>query len=480
MEYHGPVYCLVAYAPDGVRRFPVSRPCLVIGSEPDCDVYLPYTGVAHRHATLHVDGDGLRIEDLGSRRGVLVSGRKVRESALEVLDEIRVGGVTLLVEDVLPEGNGAARGGRRRAAAAAARHAAGGLPPAADRSHRANQSVGAGRPRESGDLGGAAAQHPGRLRRRGDDPAARRRGPPGDQAAGGHRRSLADRRRFAAQPGPGKCRRSPPIRVRSAALAGHLAGSAAWICYHFFVAVDRSYTLIFAFPGDRPGDWDPAPALAAAGDLVILGLVHHVGYLRADPARPPGIGRPDPRAGAGGGGVGGHAGGDRSARGARSTRRCTFCCAASRGLARSCSRARSTTPGRGGTDRWWWRAAAGAQAEPGGGRPVRRRGARQGRSGAPGGEALAGPWRHPLPRRRGTAAARAASPAGALPALGRGRAGGERRRLHGGRPVDRRQPRSARRVRRPRPLSRRSRLSALPVRRSTCRRCASGGRTCRC
>ena len=98
-----PVYRLVAYAPDGVRRFPVSRRRLVIGSEPDCDVYLPYTGVAHRHACVHVDGDGLRIEDLGSRKGVLVSGRRVREASLEVLDEIRVGGVTLLVEDVLPE-----------------------------------------------------------------------------------------------------------------------------------------------------------------------------------------------------------------------------------------------------------------------------------------------------------------------------------------------------------------------------------------
>ena len=44
----------------------------------------------------------LRIEDLGTRKGMLVSGRKVREAALEVLDEIRLGGVTLLVEDIAP------------------------------------------------------------------------------------------------------------------------------------------------------------------------------------------------------------------------------------------------------------------------------------------------------------------------------------------------------------------------------------------
>src|SRR5262249_25417590 len=91
---------LVAYAPDGVRRFPLLRAEMLIGSAPDCDVCLPHIGVAQRHARLRCDGDALRIEDLGSRKGLLVSGRKVREAALEVLDEVRIGNVTLLVEDV--------------------------------------------------------------------------------------------------------------------------------------------------------------------------------------------------------------------------------------------------------------------------------------------------------------------------------------------------------------------------------------------
>ncbi len=93
---------LVAYAPDGVRRFPLHRADLLIGSAPECDLCLPYSGVAQRHARLHFEGDALRIEDLGSRKGLMVSGRKVRETALEVLDEIRIGAVTLLVEDVVP------------------------------------------------------------------------------------------------------------------------------------------------------------------------------------------------------------------------------------------------------------------------------------------------------------------------------------------------------------------------------------------
>jgi len=94
---------LVAYAPDGVRRFPLHRADMLIGSAPECDLCLPYIGVALRHARLHFEGDALRIEDLGSRKGLLVSGRKVREAALEVLDEIRIGNVTLLVEDIVPQ-----------------------------------------------------------------------------------------------------------------------------------------------------------------------------------------------------------------------------------------------------------------------------------------------------------------------------------------------------------------------------------------
>src|SRR6202049_1791908 len=130
---------LVAYAPDGVRRFPVHRAEMLIGSAPECDLCLPYIGVALRHARLHFEGDALCIEDLGSRKGLLVSGRKVREAALEVLDEIRIGNVTLLLEDVTapPErapagapaalaGDGAGAGGHRPGGAA-------GRPGAADR-----------------------------------------------------------------------------------------------------------------------------------------------------------------------------------------------------------------------------------------------------------------------------------------------------------------------------------------------------------
>jgi DNA-binding NtrC family response regulator len=270
------MFQLVAYAPDGVRRFPVRRRRLVIGSRPECDVYLPYTGVAQQHACVHFDGEQLRIEDLGSRKGVQVSGRRVKEAELEVLDEIRVGGVTLLVEDVLPEREPK----KKRAAPAAAEDAAPIGPPAISAQrmidHLARISEWVLTDVESrvtseslirrvladfgggvmvlihGDLDGGI-----KLLVASDDAWLTR----GEELAGQVRAVTGEH----SEPGTG------------GSFEGEMAGSRAWISYHFFHAVGRNYTLLFAFPGFTPSDWNPVAALGAMGDLVILGLVHHVG-----------------------------------------------------------------------------------------------------------------------------------------------------------------------------------------------------------
>ena len=94
------MHCLVAYAPNGVRRFAVDRDELLIGSGEDCHVCLPYAGVGAEHARLEASGDEVLIEDLGSRKGVLLNGHRVKRARLEVLDEIRLGSIALLLEDV--------------------------------------------------------------------------------------------------------------------------------------------------------------------------------------------------------------------------------------------------------------------------------------------------------------------------------------------------------------------------------------------
>lgn len=265
---------LVAYAPDGVRRFPVHRSEMLIGSLEECDVCLPYPGVAQQHARLRFDGSELRIEDLGSRKGLLVSGRKVKETVLEVLDEIRVGGVTLLVEDVAPAPE------RAPAPAAEARPAIGPSRMTPERmvEHLCRISEWVLADSESrttsealvsdilADFGGGALflllgemEQPGLKLVVASDPA---------WLASGESlmHQLLDRREAGRE------------RGKEGAFEGELAGRPAWVCFHLFSALDRQYSLLAALPNFRPESWSPIASLRTLGHLLVLGLVHHVGW----------------------------------------------------------------------------------------------------------------------------------------------------------------------------------------------------------
>ncbi|MFL6201369.1 MAG: sigma 54-interacting transcriptional regulator [Thermoanaerobaculia bacterium] len=265
---------LVAYAPDGVRRYPVSRNELLIGSRPECDIYLPYTGVAQKHAVLRYNGSELRIEDLGSRKGTLVSGRKIREIALEVLDEIRVGGVTLLVEDVVPT---------PEKPLAPVEPDAGALPPSritagrmVEHLSRISEWVLAdAESRTTSEAlvsdvltdfgGGVLFLLQGEVERAGLKLVVS--SDPGWLASG---EGLMDQLLTHRNAGNSL--------QHGGAFQGELATAPAWVCYHSFVALDRTYSLMAAFPNFAPDDWSPVTSFRTLGHLLVLGLVHHVGW----------------------------------------------------------------------------------------------------------------------------------------------------------------------------------------------------------
>ncbi|HKI06724.1 MAG TPA: sigma 54-interacting transcriptional regulator [Thermoanaerobaculia bacterium] len=265
---------LVAYAPDGVRRFPVHRSELIIGSWPECDIHLPYTGVAQRHARLLYDGNELRIEDLGTRKGMLVSGRKVREALLEVLDEIRLGGVTLLVEDIVPLPE-------KDAAPPPEEKPADGPPRITscrmiEHLNRISEWVLADAESRTtsealvtdvlADFGGGALfLLTGELEGAGlklvvtSDPA---------WLAGGER--LLDQLL--------KHRETNRSLEKGGFFQGELGDVPSVVFYQSFIALDRGYTLLAAFPRFNPESWSPAASLSTLGHLLVLGLVHHVGW----------------------------------------------------------------------------------------------------------------------------------------------------------------------------------------------------------
>ncbi len=268
---------LVAYAPNGVRRYPVSNAGLVIGSAEECDVHLPFSGVARRHAQVRRVEGGVEIEDLGSRRPVLVNGERVRHAALRVLDEVRLGRVTLLLEDAAPAAEPAPQTPRPRQG--------GDATPESLLSHVAAVSDWVILDTESRttieslvaemleDLGGGACF-----------------------LCQGERGEVLGTRFVAVtetpylegvtelveglEPGSGEGA-APTGRVANVPWLHH---ESTWTYSRRFTVLDRGYLVVFALPHFGEKDWSPAVALGVVADLLVLGLVHHVG--RFEPILP--------------------------------------------------------------------------------------------------------------------------------------------------------------------------------------------------
>ncbi len=252
-----------------------------MGSWPECDIPLPYSGVAQRHARILFDGKELRIEDLGTRKGLVVNGRRVKEAALEVLDEIRFGtGVTLLVEDVIPA--------PEKASAPPQEEPANGTPRITshrmiEHLNRISEWVLADNESRTtseslvrdvlADFGGGALF----LLTGGTEEAGLKLVVTTEEAW------LASGERLVEQ----LLRHREATDDRQGSFRGELGETPAWICYQSFAALDRDYTLLTALPKFDPESWSPAASLSTLGHLLVLGLVHHVGsYEPILPGRP--------------------------------------------------------------------------------------------------------------------------------------------------------------------------------------------------
>ena len=62
------------------RRLVVGQTGAVIGRSRDCDIVLQDSNVSRRHAEIRPARGGWEVVDLGSTNGVVVDGRRVRDS----------------------------------------------------------------------------------------------------------------------------------------------------------------------------------------------------------------------------------------------------------------------------------------------------------------------------------------------------------------------------------------------------------------
>jgi DNA-binding CsgD family transcriptional regulator/pSer/pThr/pTyr-binding forkhead associated (FHA) protein len=83
--------------------FSLARREHTIGRAAECDIVLPDPSVSRCHARLVPDGDGFRVEDLGSRHGTVVGDVRVERAALTAGAVLRLGNVMLLFLRAEPE-----------------------------------------------------------------------------------------------------------------------------------------------------------------------------------------------------------------------------------------------------------------------------------------------------------------------------------------------------------------------------------------
>ncbi len=78
------------------RRIPLENLPLTIGRDARCGISIGDPTVSRRHARIFRQGEQLFIEDLQSRKGLLVDGRRVEKAPVEEGIRIKLGGTTFV------------------------------------------------------------------------------------------------------------------------------------------------------------------------------------------------------------------------------------------------------------------------------------------------------------------------------------------------------------------------------------------------
>ncbi len=281
------MFRLVAYAHNGVHRFAVDRREMLLGSAESCAIHLPFPGVSSQHARLVVDGETLTLHDLGARKGLLVNGERVKSASLEVLDEIRLGSIALLVEDVVQEVATEIPSDASPVtlptidAATMLQH----LIRVSDwvladsASNTTLESLVIELIKDFG--GGVLYLFQGEDERRAIKFVVSSEGKwltSGEALLAQVDTARESLGRTSRRPTFGRAAAQPSAPRSGGEFAGRLDSGDAWLAFQSLEALDRPYLFVAAFPNYRQQDWSPIDGLGILGNLLILGLVHHIGH----------------------------------------------------------------------------------------------------------------------------------------------------------------------------------------------------------
>ncbi len=84
---------LVLFKKDGSQKsFSLPSNVTVIGRRHDCDLHIPLMRVSRRHCQLNLNGETVKIRDLGSHNGTYLNGERIDgETPIKAGDYLQVG-----------------------------------------------------------------------------------------------------------------------------------------------------------------------------------------------------------------------------------------------------------------------------------------------------------------------------------------------------------------------------------------------------
>jgi pSer/pThr/pTyr-binding forkhead associated (FHA) protein len=90
---------LVLFKNDGSQAaFPLPDGVTVLGRSHDCELRIPLKVVSRKHCQLSPNKESLKIQDLDSRIGTFLNGKRINAAPVKAGDNIRIGPLTFSVQ----------------------------------------------------------------------------------------------------------------------------------------------------------------------------------------------------------------------------------------------------------------------------------------------------------------------------------------------------------------------------------------------
>lgn len=90
---------------EGRRIIPVETSEILLGRHRSADIQFPDLSVSRYHAVLTYSDGVFLLEDLNSKSGTYLNGKKIKSAVINIDDEIRLGGVVFSIKRIKEKNN---------------------------------------------------------------------------------------------------------------------------------------------------------------------------------------------------------------------------------------------------------------------------------------------------------------------------------------------------------------------------------------